>query len=66
MTTNKLLTVIYRDTFCVSIQFSSLKYLPGNEWILQQIKESGLRGRGGAGFPTGLKWSFMNAPSDGR
>lgn len=38
----------------------------GNEWILQQIKESGLRGRGGAGFPTGLKWSFMNAPSDGR
>ena len=38
----------------------------GHEWILKEVKESGLRGRGGAGFPTGLKWSFMNKPSDGR
>jgi NADH dehydrogenase (ubiquinone) flavoprotein 1 len=30
------------------------------------MKASGLRGRGGAGFPTGMKWSFMNKPSDGR
>ena len=29
------------------------------DWICNQIKESGLRGRGGAGFPTGLKWTFM-------
>ena len=28
-------------------------------WIIDQIKNSGLRGRGGAGFGTGLKWSFM-------
>ena len=31
----------------------------GSEWIINEIKESGLRGRGGAGFSTGLKWSFM-------
>lgn len=38
----------------------------GHEWILQEVKDSGLRGRGGAGFPSGLKWSFMNKPHDGR
>ena len=34
--------------------------------IIEQIKASGLRGRGGAGFPTGLKWSFIprNAPGE--
>ncbi len=29
------------------------------EKVIEQVKASGLRGRGGAGFPTGLKWSFM-------
>jgi NADH-quinone oxidoreductase subunit F len=33
--------------------------LKGREWIINETKESGLRGRGGAGFSTGLKWSFM-------
>ena len=31
----------------------------GQEAIIEEVKASGLRGRGGAGFPTGLKWSFM-------
>lgn len=38
----------------------------GRDWIIGEMKASGLRGRGGAGFPTGLKWSFMPKQSDGR
>ncbi len=38
----------------------------GAAWIINEMKASGLRGRGGAGFPTGLKWSFMPKPDPAR
>ncbi len=38
----------------------------GRDAIIDEMKKSGLRGRGGAGFPTGVKWSFMPKQSDGR
>ena len=38
----------------------------GRDNIISEIKKSGLRGRGGAGFPTGLKWSFMPREKDQR
>ncbi|MDB4106583.1 NADH-quinone oxidoreductase subunit NuoF [Alphaproteobacteria bacterium] len=38
----------------------------GTDWVIDEMKASGLRGRGGAGFPTGLKWSFMPKENDGR
>lgn len=43
-----------------------LKEKVAPETIIEQVKASGLRGRGGAGFPTGLKWSFIsrNAPGE--
>ena len=38
----------------------------GPDWIIEQIKASGLRGRGGGGFSTGTKWSLMPKVEDGR
>jgi len=38
----------------------------GRDVVVEEVKASGMRGRGGAGFPTGLKWSFMPKQSDGR
>ena len=41
--------------------------LKGRDWLVEEMKSSNLRGRGGAGFPTGMKWSFMpKASPDGR
>jgi len=39
---------------------------PDPAWVIDQVKASGLRGRGGAGFPTGLKWSFMPRSAPGQ
>jgi NADH-quinone oxidoreductase subunit F len=36
----------------------------GPEWVINEMKTSGLRGRGGAGFPTGMKWSFVPKQSE--
>src|SRR6201986_961521 len=36
----------------------------GPEWIINEMKASNLRGRGGAGFPTGMKWSFVPKQSE--
>ena len=36
----------------------------GADWIIAEMKASDLRGRGGAGFPTGMKWSFVPKQSE--
>ena len=54
---------------CPSINDWSLEVtatVPLNRITMIVLQVSGLRGRGGAGFPSGMKWSFMNKPSDGR
>src|SRR5688572_32808551 len=38
----------------------AMKMAPAD--IVEEVKKSGLRGRGGAGFPTGMKWSFLAKP----
>ncbi|MDJ0882384.1 MAG: NADH-quinone oxidoreductase subunit NuoF [Gammaproteobacteria bacterium] len=56
------------DSYLKSGGYQALKKIFDNklspEDVIEEVKTSGLRGRGGAGFPTGLKWSFMprNAP----
>jgi NADH-quinone oxidoreductase subunit F len=43
---------------------TQLAIAQGPEWIINTMKASGLRGRGGAGFPTGMKWSFVPKVSE--
>ena len=51
---------VYRKQGGYSAAEKALKMTP--EEILEEVKVSGLRGRGGAGFPTGMKWSFLAKP----
>ncbi len=55
------------EEYIASQGYAALKKALGTpaEEIIEQVKESGLKGRGGAGFPAGLKWEFTrNAPGD--
>ncbi len=49
--------------------YEALKKLLAGDWspaeVVEMVKKSGLRGRGGAGFPTGLKWSFIRRDMPG-
>ena len=54
------------DTYLAGGGYESARKALGMKWeeVIQLVKDSELRGRGGAGFPTGMKWSFVprNAP----
>ena len=51
---------VYRQYGGYSVLQKALKATP--ESLVEEVKKSGLRGRGGAGFPTGMKWSFLAKP----
>ena len=54
---------VYRKVGGYAAVEKALKNLTPDQ-VTDEVKKSGLRGRGGAGFPTGLKWSFIDKTSD--
>jgi NADH-quinone oxidoreductase subunit F len=52
---------VYRQMGGYASVEKALKTMSPNE-VVEEVKKSGLRGRGGAGFPTGMKWSFLAKP----
>ncbi|MFO7580352.1 MAG: NADH-quinone oxidoreductase subunit F, partial [Nitrosomonas halophila] len=59
----KLKSYLKRDGYAALKKILSQKISP--EEVIEEVKKSALRGRGGAGFPTGLKWSFMPRQYEG-
>jgi len=51
---------VYRNNGGYAAAEKALKMAPAD--VVEEVKKSGLRGRGGAGFPTGMKWSFLAKP----
>lgn len=52
---------VYREHGGYTVLANTLKNLSPDA-VVEEVKKSGLRGRGGAGFPTGMKWSFLAKP----
>jgi NADH-quinone oxidoreductase subunit F len=52
---------VYREHGGYASVEKALKSMTPND-VVEEVKKSGLRGRGGAGFPTGMKWSFLAKP----
>src|SRR5882762_2592987 len=52
---------VYRSKGGYASVEKALKMAPND--VIEEVKKSGLRGRGGAGFPTGMKWSFLDKKS---
>src|SRR6201986_745531 len=52
---------VYRSKGGYASVEKALKSMSPDE-VVEEVKKSGLRGRGGAGFPTGMKWSFLAKP----
>jgi NADH-quinone oxidoreductase subunit F len=56
----KRLTFIVKMVVISSVEKALKKMSP--QEVVEEVQKSGLRGRGGAGFPTGMKWSFLAKP----
>ncbi|MBA3706023.1 MAG: NADH-quinone oxidoreductase subunit F, partial [Bacteroidetes bacterium] len=52
---------VYRQNGGYASVEKALKSMTPSD-VVEEVKKSGLRGRGGAGFPTGMKWSFLAKP----